>query len=96
MLSLLRDKSTSRRAVIQVFDAVDLTKPHKDIPCTCTLQLLLRDRRLHMLASMRSNDVFKGLPHDVFAFTMLQEIMARSLGVEIGTYKHAVGSLLFV
>lgn len=93
VLSLLRDKSTSRRAVIQVFDAADLAKRHKDIPCTCTLQLLLRDRRLHMLASMRSNDAFRGLPHDVFAFTMLQEIMARSLGVEVGTYKHAVGSL---
>ena len=35
----------------------------------------------------------RGPDHDVFAFTMLQEIMARSLGVEVGTYKHAVGSL---
>lgn len=42
---------------------------------------------------MRSNDAFKGLPHDVFAFTMIQELVARSLGVELGTYKHAVGSL---
>lgn len=93
VLDLLRDRSTSRRAVIQLFDAADLANPHKDIPCTCTLQLILRDQRLHMLTSMRSNDAFKGLPHDVFAFTMLQEIMARSLGVELGTYKHAVGSL---
>jgi thymidylate synthase len=42
---------------------------------------------------MRSNDAYLGLPHDIFAFTMLQEIMARSLGVDLGTYKHAVGSL---
>jgi len=42
---------------------------------------------------MRSNDAFIGLPHDVFSFTMLQEIMARSLAVELGTYKHAIGSL---
>ena len=42
---------------------------------------------------MRSNDAFLGLSHDVFAFTMLQEIIARAVGVELGTYKHAVGSL---
>jgi len=42
---------------------------------------------------MRSNDAFLGLPHDVFAFTFLQEIIARSVGVELGLYKHAVGSL---
>ena len=42
---------------------------------------------------MRSNDAFMGLPHDVFAFTMIQELMARSLAIEMGTYKHMVGSL---
>jgi thymidylate synthase len=42
---------------------------------------------------MRSNDVITGLPHDVFCFTMLQEIAARMLSVELGIYKHCVGSL---
>jgi len=46
-----------------------------------------------MFTNMRSNDAFLGLPHDVFAFTMIQEIFARTLGVKLGTYKHAVGSL---
>jgi len=46
-----------------------------------------------MLTYMRSNDAFIGLPHDVFAFTMLQELIARTLGVELGEYRHAVGSL---
>ena len=46
-----------------------------------------------MFTNMRSNDAYWGLPHDVFTFTMLQEIIARTLGVELGTYKHAVGSL---
>ena len=42
---------------------------------------------------MRSNDVFRGLPHDLFCFTMLQELIARSVGVELGSYHHMVGSL---
>lgn len=93
ILSLLRRKPRSRRAVIHLFDAADLAVEHKDVPCTCTLQFMIRGSRLHLFTSMRSNDAYIGLPHDVFAFTMLQEIMARSLSVDVGPYKHAVGSL---
>lgn len=93
VLALLKKNPYSRRGVIQVFDAADIARKHKEIPCTCALQFMIRQGRLYMLTSMRSNDAYIGLPHDVFAFTMLQEIMARSLGVELGTYKHAVGSL---
>jgi thymidylate synthase len=57
------------------------------------LQFLIRQQRLQMITYMRSNDAFLGLPHDIFAFTMLQEIIARTLGCDLGTYKHAVGSL---
>ncbi len=89
----LLKKRDSRRAVIQLFDAKDIAKRHKDVPCTCTMQFMVRRRRLHLLTNMRSNDAFIGLPHDIFAFTMLQEIMARSLGLELGTYFHLVGSL---
>jgi len=93
VLNRLRENPDTRRAVIQLFDAKDVISKAKDIPCTCTLQFFLRDKRLDMMTSMRSNDVFWGLPHDVFAFTMLQEIMARSLNADLGNYYHAVGSL---
>lgn len=91
--TLLRERPDSRRAVIQLFDAEDIRENHKDVPCTCTLQFMLRGNKLHMFTCMRSNDVILGLPHDVFSFTMLQEIMARALDAEVGTYKHAVGSI---
>jgi thymidylate synthase len=93
IIALLKKNPDSRRAVIQLFDAADIAKKRKGIPCTCTFQLMIRDRRLHMLTNMRSNDAFLGLSHDIFSFTMLQEIVARTLSVELGTYKHAVGSL---
>ena len=93
VIDLLKTRESSRRAVIQLFDAKDIASAHKEIPCTCTIQFLVRDEKLHMIVYMRSNDAFLGLPHDVFCFTMLQEIMARSIGVELGEYKHAVGSL---
>jgi thymidylate synthase len=93
VIDLLKRKPDSRRAVVQLFNAEDIAADHKDVPCTCTLQFMMRDSRLHMFTSMRSNDAYLGLPHDVFAFTMVQEIVARSLNTEVGIYKHAVGSL---
>jgi len=93
VINLLKVSRTSRRAVVQLFDASDITQRFASVPCTCSLQFLARDGRLHMFVTMRSNDAFLGLPHDVFSFTMLQELVARSLDLELGEYKHCVGSL---
>jgi thymidylate synthase len=93
IVSLLTKKPESRRAVIQLFDADDLAEPRKEIPCTCSLQFMIRAGRLNMATYMRSNDAYLGLSHDVFAFTMIQEILARVLNVELGVYTHFVGSL---
>lgn len=93
VLTLLREHPSSRRAVIQLYDAEDISRRYPEIPCTSTLQFLVRDGLVHMVTTMRSNDAYIGLPHDVFCFTMLQEIVARSLGYELGSYSHFVGSM---
>lgn len=86
-------KSDTRQAVAQIFDKADLRMSRGDVPCTTTIQFLPRRDRLHIAVTMRSNDIYRGFPHDVFAFTFLQEIVARQLGLELGTYSHFVGSL---
>jgi thymidylate synthase len=91
--NLLHGKPESRRAVVQLFNAEDIVVRYPEIPCTTTMQFHLRERHLHLSTTMRSNDAFWGLPHDVFCFTMLQEMMARRLGVELGEYYHYVGSM---
>jgi len=91
--ALLREQPGSRRAVIQLFDAEDIVVRKTEIPCTTTLQFHLRDARLHLSVAMRSNDAYLGLPHDVFCFTMLQEMMARRLKAELGQYIHHAGSM---
>ena len=93
ILSILRDKRSSRQAVVQLFNAEDISSDCKDVPCTCSFQFLLRNEKLEMITNMRSNDAYIGLPHDVFCFTMIQEFLARKLCVNLGTYKHFVGSL---
>lgn len=100
---LLVWKPTSKRAVIQLFNAEDIALDYsaaqeegfiyREVPCTVSLQFLLREGLLHLSANMRSNDAYKGLPHDVFCFTMIQEMMARRLGAEPGEYLHYAGSM---
>ena len=97
ILNILKENPTSRKAVIQLFEARDvanlLPQQIRSAPCTCSLQCLLRDNSLHMITYMRSNDAFLGLSHDIYAFTMMQEYYATALNVNMGTYKHVVGSL---
>ena len=93
VVELIRKKPETRRAVIPIYHPKDTQIHLPEVPCTCTLQFLLRGRRLEMITHMRSNDAYVGLPGDIFAFTMIQEIVATALNVEPGRYKHMVGSL---
>jgi thymidylate synthase len=90
---LLRKRPTTRRAVIQLFNAEDIASEYKEIPCTTTLQFHLRENRLHLSVTLRSNDAYWGLPHDIFCFTMLQEMIARRLSADLGEYYQYVGSM---
>ncbi|EOB6557853.1 thymidylate synthase [Vibrio parahaemolyticus] len=93
IIKILEEKSTTRRAVIQLFDARDIQENYNDVPCTLSLQFVVRNNKLDLYTMMRSNDAFLGLPHDIFCFTMLQEIISSSLGYELGKYHHFVVSL---
>jgi thymidylate synthase len=99
----LRKDPDSRRAVMHINEPADLLRAvssgSKDVPCTMSLQLLVRDRRLHMHVLMRSNDAVWGMPYDVFSFTCLQEAflyMLQEGGIpvdDLGSYHHTAGSL---
>lgn len=91
---LLKKDPTSRQAVIHIKEPRDVIKrPSKDVNCTIAMQFLLRNSKLDLIVTMRSNDIWLGLPYDVFNFTCMQIQMAMELGVDIGTYYHNAGSL---
>ncbi len=87
------ERRETRNAVIVIPKPRDFIAKTKDRPCTCSLQFVVRRNRLHLHVHMRSNDAYLGMPHDFFAFTMLQELAAREVGVGVGSYIHTVGSL---
>lgn len=89
---LTRDRDT-RRATVCLFDPARDFTVARDVPCTVTYRFFIRDGRLEMHTSMRSQDLWLGLPYDLFTATVLQELLAGWCGVEVGAYHHEVSSL---
>lgn len=83
----------SRRAVIQLWDPTRDHEGHRDVPCTLGYWFALRDGRLDMHTMMRSQDLWLGFCYDLYAATVLHELMAGWVDAELGAYHHHVGSL---
>jgi thymidylate synthase len=96
LIECLKKDNYSRQAVLVIWDKSDLwhavQKNRKDIPCTLTLQFLIREHKLNLIATIRSNDAWLGLPYDIFAFTCIQRFVASALGIQCGVYVHQAGS----
>lgn len=88
----LKEDEFTRQATIVLFDPYKDYQKTKDKPCTNLMRFIIRDNKLQMRVFMRSNDIIKGYPYDIFNFTMFQEIMAGMLGIEVGEYVHMVDS----
>ena len=92
--TLLQKDSNTRHAVLHIKEARNLvTNPTKDVNCTIALQFFIRKGKLHLITTMRSNDIWLGLPYDLFNFTCMQIQMAMELGIPVGYYYHNAGSL---
>ena len=65
----------------------------RDVPCNVCSLLKVRNGRLEWTQIMRSNDLCLGTPHNFVQFTVLQEIVAGWLQVEVGAYFHVSDSL---
>lgn len=95
-LDILHADPTTRRAVISIWDEKDLTHDG-DRPCTVFLQFLVRDQgfgpALELHTHMRSQDVWLGVPYDIFMFSQLQLTAASILGLPAGRLVHHATSL---
>jgi len=94
VITKLRTDPDSRQAVVTLWDPMLDNQPHKkDYPCTVALTFEVHGGKLAMTTVMRSNDVWRGLPYDMFQFTQLQESVARVLEMPSGRYRHVALSL---
>jgi len=88
---LLESDRDSRQAVIAIFKPQGATVT-RDVPCTISLQFLIREDVLHCIATMRSSDIWLGLPYDIFNFSMLAMTMAAELKAKPGSLTLQLGS----
>lgn len=85
----------TRQAVVTLWrPGMDNNPGKRDYPCTIALTFrAYRRRRLDLTVMMRSNDVWLGLPYDLFQFSQLQHTVATLLSLEVGEYTHIANSL---
>jgi thymidylate synthase len=74
--TLVKDND-SRQAVMTIWRPNPA--PSKDIPCTVAVQFFIRDGFLHCIDTMRSSDIWLGVPYDVFNFSSLAMQVALAL-----------------
>jgi thymidylate synthase len=92
-LDKLRLDIHTRQAIISIYDKAYLQYSGKDTPCTLNIVLSVVNNKFCMTVNMRSNDMFTGMPIDIFCFTALQELLYNTLKLfiptlELGTYVH--------
>ncbi|PLX82251.1 MAG: hypothetical protein C0617_14055 [Desulfuromonas sp.] len=93
LVEKLRKDPDSRQAVLQIYLPQADWAPTLDVPCLCQIQFLIRDHKLHAIATMRSQDVFRGMPYDVAWMSLLQEHISMQLNIDLGSFTHVCGSL---
>ncbi len=86
----LQRNPDSRRAVVSIRSDEDM---HTGSPaCLQNIHFLIREGKLHSKVLFRSNDATKATYMNAFALIMLQQRIADTLGVEMGTYTHRANS----
>lgn len=91
VVQVLAEDPDSRRAVVSLWSHLE-SQVTKDLPCTLNWGFRIRDGKLNMTTSMRSNDVYTGVTYDIPAMTRIQSAVAWALGVEVGEYTHVAYS----
>lgn len=68
----------TRQAVATIWQPKEAVS--KDVPCTVALQFLWRDGRVNLIVTMRSSDIWLGLPYDFFVFSQLLNCVCSQCG----------------
>lgn len=95
VINELKRNPSSRRAVILIRDASDIGS--SEPACMQLLQFFIRPDEynqpaLHCKVLFRSNDACKAFFMNAFALILLQERIANTLGIAMGTYTHRANS----
>ena len=88
VINILKNYRETRQATISIYDGKEIDKYTYDTPCTYAMQFTIVDNRLNMCVTMRSNDLWYGFCNDQYQFSKLQEMIAKEINMDMGTYYH--------
>ena len=88
IIERLKEDPTDRRSVLQMWDpVVDLNRDGVDVPCNTVIYFKVREGKLNMTVSNRSNDAIWGtFGANAVHMSFLQEYVASNIGIEVGEY----------
>jgi thymidylate synthase len=89
----LKEDPSSRRVAITIYQPEDIVRQSADIPCAFGLFYHVRNDQLHSTLIMRSNNAVTLLPFNIFEFSLLAEIVACEIGVELGPFIYHAASM---
>lgn len=90
VIKSLKKSHETRQAVASIW--TPSPESSKDIPCTVSLQWLIREKKLHCIINMRSSDVWLGLPYDYFSFSQLTNMVSSKIEIPVGSITMNLGS----
>lgn len=96
VIDILRKDPSSRRAVISMWDGYRdlMNQGSKDLPCNTQVVFRVIGKALDMTVFNRSNDAIWGAyGANVVHFSFLQEYVASSLNMDVGTYRQVSNNL---
>jgi len=92
IVEMLAAEPASKRAVVS-FQDYGYTATALETPCALSTQYLIRDGRLWTINTYRSHDFFAGVQTDPYRISLIQQAIARILGVRPGPMVMQEGSL---
>ena len=89
----LKKNPYSRQGYVSVHQSEDnFGGAGNNYPCNVGFHLQMENDKLAMNVFVRSQDMMFGFPYDAFHWTMLQEIAAKEIGAELGTFRNVVSN----
>lgn len=93
VISELRFKPDSRRAIVVHYDLHELDRYKYDTPCNDMLNFYIKDGKLELTVFARSIDLVYGFCNDQYTFAKLMEMVAYQLEIPVGSMHWMITNL---
>lgn len=85
----LKAKPYSRRLVVTAWEPGNATKS-KLPPCHYSFAFNVNDGKLNCHLTQRSGDIALGIPFNLAAYSLLTQIIAQEVGLQLGSFAHTI------